>query len=143
MSIVDAIRADAAGLLQTGRVKMVLGYRNRLGRRAPILLMDAAGADQLVYDAECRQNLAAYLRKPEVRQHFPVGVVAPPPVMRSLVMLAAESQIAADAVTVLAVGENEYHGALDLPATVQLLREKYADLALPEELLRRVRKSPR
>ncbi len=139
MNIVDAIRADAAGLLQTGRVKMVLGYRNRLGRRAPILLMDAAGADQLVYDAECRQNLAAYLRKPEVRQHFPVAVVAPPPVMRSLVMLAAESQIAADAVTVLAVSENEYHGALDLPATVQLLREKYADLPLDEELLRRVR----
>ena len=62
-----------------GAGQVVLGYRNRQGRRAPILLTDAAGADQLVYDAECRQNLAAYLRKPEVRQHFPVGVVAAPP----------------------------------------------------------------
>jgi ferredoxin len=139
VSIVEAIRADAAGLLQTGRARLILGYRNRHGRRVPILLADAAGADQLIYDAECRQNLAAYLRKPEVRQQFPVGVVAGPPVMRSLVMLSAESQISAEAVTVLAADENEYHGALDLAATVQLLRDRYANPAPDEELLRRVR----
>jgi len=140
---VDALRADAAALLQSGRVKVVLGYRARGGRRIPVLLTDAAGAADLVYDAECKQNLAAYLRKPEVRKLLPAGVVAAPAVMRSLVLLAAESQIPADAVTVLAVGDgaavNEYHGVLDLPGVTQLLREKYSNLLPSEELLAKVK----
>lgn len=131
----DALRADAATLLQSGRVKVVLGYRARGGRRIPVLLADAAGAAELVYDAECKQNLAAYLRKPEVRRLFPAGVVAAPAVMRSLVLLAAESQIPADAVAVLAVGLSEYHGVLDLPGVAQLLREKYSNLLPGEEIL--------
>ena len=120
--------------VQSGRVKVVLGYRARGGRRSGPARR-RRGQLATVYNAECKQNLAAYLRKPEVRRLFPAGVVAAPAVMRSLVLLAAESQIPADAVAVLAVGLSEYHGVLDLPGVAQLLREKYSNLLPGEEIL--------
>jgi len=142
MNALETLRADAARLLGEGRAKVVIGYRTRGKKRAPVFITDAAGAGSLVYDAACRQNLAAYLRKPEVRTLLPAALVASPPVMRSLVLLAAESQIGEEDVVVLAVGpasegsgEWRYHGALTLAETARLLKEKYALLAPRPELL--------
>jgi len=150
MDLNQALRTDAAALLRDGRARLVIGYRAagpaspRPGRatpgqgRAPVFISDPARVDALVYDASCRQNLASYLRKPEVRSRAPVAVVAPPPVMRSLVLLAAESQVTDALVVVLAVGEGVYHGVLDIAGTAALLREKYASLAPPAEVVREI-----
>jgi len=142
MDLIADLRTDAAALLRDGRAKLVIGYRaggaGDAARRAPVFVSDPARVDVLVYDASCRQNLASYLRKPEVRSRAPVAVVAPPPVMRSLVLLAAESQITDATVVVLGVGEGVYHGVLDIAQTAALLREKYADLAPSAEVVREI-----
>jgi len=138
VQMIDAIRADAAKVLQEGRAKLVIGYRARGGHRGPVFLSDPAGAAALVYDDACKQNLAVYLRKPEVRARMPVAVVAPPAVMRSLVLLAAEAQLKGPEVVVLAVGDGVYHGVLDLAGVEALLKEKYAGLAPSPDLLRRI-----
>jgi ferredoxin len=129
MEIIDALRADAAAVLTDGRAKLVIGYRDRGDRRMPVFILDPKQTDLLVYDAECRQNLAAYLRKSELRKFRPVAIVARPAVIRSLVMLHAESQITAEEVVILAVGDKEYHGILNLAGAAALLKEKYATLA--------------
>ncbi len=129
MSPIDRLRADAADLLRQGRAKVVLGYRERGGQCIPVAVTDPEEAGALAWDPACKQNLAAYLRKPEVRRLRPVALVARPAVMRSLVVLAAESQVRPEDVVVLAVGDDgEYHGVLDLAGTAALLKEKYADL---------------
>ena len=128
MSASDAIRTDAAAMLGDGRARMILGYRRRGEDRVPAFVTDAGGVDALIYDDQCTQNLAAYLRKDEIRPHMPVAVVAAPSAMRSLVLLAAESQITPDDVTVIGVDGETYHGVLDLPAAAALLRERYAGL---------------
>jgi ferredoxin len=152
MDLTDALRANAAAVLRDGRARLVIGYRAGEDRpasphpgwatprqsRAPAFVSDPARVDVLVYDASCRQNLAAYLKKPEVRARAPVAVVAPPAVMRSLVLLAAESQVTDALVVLLAVGEGVYHGVLDIAQTAALLREKYADLAPAADLVRRI-----
>jgi ferredoxin len=139
--MIQALRADAAKLLADGRAKVVIGYQARGERRAPVFITDAAQASALVLDEACKQNLAAYLRKPEVRRLAPVAVVATPPVMRSLILLQSESQLAEGSVLVLAAAPGgDYHGVLDLGGVAALLKEKYADLAPPEELVEEIRK---
>jgi len=140
MEMIARLRADAAKLLSDGRVRLVIGYADRgNGRRAPVFVADPAQVDRLVFDDACRQNLAAYLRKVEIRTRAPVAVVASPAVMRSLVLLATESQIAEGAVLVLAAGPGEYFGARSLAETAALLTEKFADLAPSAETVRRLK----
>jgi len=140
MSLVDSLRADAAAVLKDGRAKLVIGYRKRGDRSVPVLLANADKADALIWDADCKQNLAAYLRKPEVRWYKPLALIARPAVMRSLMVLEAESQLADPDVLVLAVGEGDaYHGLLDLKGVAALLKEKYADLAPDPTLLARIK----
>ena len=137
-AVVEALRADAAKVLSDGRAKCVIGYQARGEYRSPVFVRDAAQAAALVWDEKCVQNLAAYLRKPDVRVMAPVAIVAPPPVMRSLVLLAAESQVTDAQVVVLGVAEGVYHGVLNLAGAAALLKEKYADLAPKPELLKEI-----
>jgi len=129
------LRRDAAALLSDGRARLVIGFRERAGSCVPAFVTDAAGAETLVYDDTCTANLAAYLRKPEIRHRRPVALVARPEVMRSLVLLKAEHQLEADDVVILAVGGDTYHGVLTIEETERLLNETYADLAPDEAVL--------
>jgi len=138
MSTIEALRADAVRLLKDGAVKMVIGYRARGDDRVPAFVTDPLKVDSLVYDSACKQNLAAYLSKPQVRRLVPLALVAPPNVCRSLVVLAAETQLADGEVRVLAVGNDQYHGVLDVAGAAALLKEKYADLAPAEDLLKKI-----
>lgn len=138
MTPVEAMRADAAAVLRDGRARMVLAYREQGGRCVPAFLGDPAGADGILWNQECRQNLAAYLTKPEIRGHFPVAVTAGPAAMRSLVVLHAESQIAGADVLVLAMGPDKYHGVMDVRAAAALLQAEYPAPALAPELTARL-----
>jgi len=126
------LRQDAAALLSDGRAQPVIGFRERAGDCVPAFVSDADQAETLVYNDTCTANLAAYLRKDEIRR--PVALVARPHVMRSLILLEAEHQLDGNDVLVLAVGNDTYHGVLTLEETERLLNETYADLA-PEEAL--------
>ncbi len=132
---INEIQSAAATLLNEGKVKLVLGYRVRGNDRVPAFVTQADQVGCLAYDSACKQNLAAYLRKGEVRSRMPVAVVARPEVMRSLMLLTAESQIAEGQVTVLAVDEQGFHGVLDLAGTAKLLSEQYARIAPDSSLV--------
>ena len=129
------LRQDAAALLADGRAGLVIGFRERAGACVPAFVTDADQAAALVYDETCIANLAAYLRKPEIRQRRPVALVARPHVMRSLILLKAEHQLQGDDVLVLAVGDDTYHGVLTLAEAERLLNETYADLATDAQVL--------
>jgi len=140
MEIVESIRADAAAVLTDGRAKLVIGYRDRGDRRMPVFILDPKQADLLVYDAECKQNLAAYLRKSELKKFRPVAIVARPAVIRSLILLHAESQLKPEEIVILTVGDKEYHGIMDLKSAAALLNEKYKTIAPDAGTLALVRK---
>jgi ferredoxin len=138
VNLSQAIQADAARLLTEGRVKLVIGFRLRDGRGVPAFVTDPAATGDLYYGPECTLNLAAYLAKPEVRRQMPVALVVGPTGLRSLIVLAAESQIPDGSVVAMAVGPQEYHGTLDIAAAGELVRTKYAtpadDPALRKQL---------
>ncbi len=99
-----------------------------------------ADASQLIYDEHCKQNLAVYLARPEIKALGRAGIVAPPAVLRTLLQLAAEKQITDNQVTVLAVSTKGE--CVELPNLAAI--EQYVASAPPvrsaeqEELLKKI-----
>jgi ferredoxin len=102
----EQLRAKARLLLESGAVSVVIGYGPGTGgRRRPLFARTGTEADALVYDAGCRQNLAGYLTKNEVRSIGRAAIVAGPATLRSILQLAAERQLRDEEILVLAAGD--------------------------------------
>ncbi|HOX27220.1 MAG TPA: 4Fe-4S dicluster domain-containing protein [Candidatus Krumholzibacteria bacterium] len=101
----DTLQTFASAKLAAGEVKIVIGYQagSDATRARPAFVSDTAEAASLIYDDRCRQNLAVYLLKPEVRAAGRAAVVCGPATLRTLLQYAAENRIAADAVVAIAV----------------------------------------
>jgi ferredoxin len=110
----EELRKKARGLLESGTAKVVIGYSKGSGKRArAIFAKKPEQADKLILDDTCQQNLAVYLTKPEVKALGKAAIVAKPPVLRTILQLATENQIADGEVIVIGAGND---GTLaDLP----------------------------
>jgi len=100
----DALQNKAAELLVAKTVQVVIGYgRGSGGAARAVFIREASKAHSLIFDGTCRQNLAVYLMKPEVRQLGKAALVATPHALRTILQLAAENQVADGGLLVLAV----------------------------------------
>ncbi len=99
----EALQNKARELLAAGTVQLVIGYgQGSASSRRAIFVREASRAATLVFDGECRQNLAVYLMKPEVRALGKAALVAVPAALRAILQLAAENQLQDLGVLVLA-----------------------------------------
>ncbi len=90
----EALRNKARELLAGKTVQVVIGYGRGSGDSyRAVFIREASKADALVFDDECRQNLAVYLMKPEVRKLGKAAIVAVPSTLRTILQLAAENQV--------------------------------------------------
>jgi len=102
----QALHLKAKELLESGRAQVVIGYGEGSGGRVrPVFIRKAADAARLVWDDRCRQNLAVYLAKPEIKKMGKPALTATPVVVRTVVQLIAEHQITSDSLITL-VNEN-------------------------------------
>lgn len=80
--------------MESGRAKIIIGYGNGSGGKVrPLFIRSVADVTKLVWDQRCRQNLAVYLAKPEIKKFGTPAIVATPVVVRSIVQLIAERQL--------------------------------------------------
>lgn len=94
---IAALRMKARQLLETRAVQVIIGYGEGPQKSArAVFVRDPKEADRLIMDERCRQNLAVYLRKPEVRRMGKPALVASLPVLRTVLQLAAENQLRED-----------------------------------------------
>jgi ferredoxin len=104
----EALRDKARELLASGTVQVVVGYgRGSAGSGRAVFIREASGADTLIFDGSCLQNLAVYLLKPEVRRLGKAALVASPSALRTILQLAAESQLSDHELLVLAPSGDE------------------------------------
>jgi ferredoxin len=107
----DALRAKAKTLLESGAVKVVIGYAagSTPERVRPVFVRTAADAQQLVWPLAAEnagaQNLATYVLKPEVKALGKAAVVASKPALKTLLQYAAENQLPDESFVALAVGD--------------------------------------
>jgi ferredoxin len=131
-----ALQNKVAELFGNGTISMMIGFRETAGKFAvPCFIEDASRVDELIYTAECKNNLSVYLHKPEVKQAKKVGIVANLATLRSLVQLISENQLWDLSITILAIeGENnviELNTVAELEAYVQSHFQAYS----PEDLV--------
>ncbi len=104
----------AKELLETKSVNVVIGYEaGPTGVVRPAFISDPSKAGKLIYNEKCIQNLAVYLTKTEVKNFGKMAIVASLPVMRSIMMLISEQQVAADNIVVLGISSDGQ--LLDIP----------------------------
>ncbi|MDR0509775.1 MAG: 4Fe-4S dicluster domain-containing protein [Rikenellaceae bacterium] len=88
------LQDTARSLLDAGEVKVAIGYgEGSVGRVRPLFVTDAAGAQGLIYDGRCTQNLAVYTYKKETAAMGKPAVTAGVATMRALMRLVAERQL--------------------------------------------------
>jgi ferredoxin len=127
------LRDRAKELLENKSVGVVIGFEaGTAGKARPAFITDPAGADKLIFNEQCIQNLAVYLTKPEVKAKGKMAVVATLPVMRSIMILLSEQQITPENIFVLGISAEG--NLLDF-ADIQVMQDyiEKSDLNNPEK----------
>lgn len=94
----------AASLLESNAVQVVIGFgKGSVDRTRAIFITQPADCEQLIFDSRCVQNLAVYLTKTEIKKMGKPAIVAPIPVLRSILQLAAENQLKDENLVVLGI----------------------------------------
>lgn len=123
----EALRNKARELLAAKTVQVVIGYgRGSAGAARAVFIREPSQVDTLVFDDSCRQNLAVYLMKPEVRKLGRAALVATPVTMRAVLQLATENQVTDHDLLILAVGVS---GEVALLSTLGAVEARVAELA--------------
>ncbi len=101
----EELKDKVKDLLQTGAVAAVVAYQASSDPdwARPIFVRKAEEADALIMDHRCLDNLAVYLLKPEVKALGKLAIVATIPVLRTILQLASENQIADEQIVALGV----------------------------------------
>ena len=114
------LRARARALLEGGEADLVIGYGQGTApdKTTPVFLTEADEAEQLVLNPFCRNNLAAWLTRKDLRARFPrIAIVAREPDVRAVIVLVQEDQVDPDAVRLIGV-RIDNPGDPDSPCTV-------------------------
>ncbi len=104
----EALQKKARALLESGAVKVVIGFAagTDAEHARPLFARTPEQAAKLVWGAQCKQNLATYLLKPEVKALGKAAVVGRVATARTVMQYAAENQIADDAAALLVVSDD-------------------------------------
>ena len=100
----EQYRTRAKELLSSGTVKMVIGYKpgSTPDRRRPLFIRTAEEANRLVLDSACITNLSGYLvTEGLLSDEKKVAIFLRPEGIRSINILAAESQLNPEQIIVL------------------------------------------
>jgi len=94
----------AKALLESNAVQVVIGYgKGTSNRTRAIFVTQSDDCDKLIFDSRCVQNLAVYLTKSEIKKLGKPAIVAPIPVLRSILELAVENQLTENDIVVLGI----------------------------------------
>jgi ferredoxin len=132
--MIEFIRKIARNLLESGIVKVVIGYEKGTGGMPrPVFITNPDKVNDLVYDADCNSNLAVYLFKEEVKQLGKPAIVASIPVLRTLNLLISENQLIEGNLYVIAVTSEGQVIELDTLKKITSLISKYSPDLSSEE----------
>ncbi len=140
--------AEIAKELLSNGTGVIIGYqKGTSGKIRPAIINNIEKADSLIFDKTCKQNLAVYLTKQEVKKMGKAAIFATLPAMRSVMVLISENQVNPDNITIIGLDDSgsllnftgiapvkDYIEKSDLtnPAEDKLLLEKLNNMSREE-----------
>lgn len=124
--MIDDIQRIAQNLLESGNIKVVIGYENAAdGTTHPVFITKPENVKKLIFDENCHNNIAVFLSKAEVKEIGKPAIVASIPVLRTIRILIAENQLIDGNVTVIAVTPEGQVSALETFKDIIEFASKY------------------
>lgn len=138
----DNIRTKANELLKSGDVKVVIGYGEGFGGRVrAVFIQKPEDTARLIFDERCKQNLAVYLTKQEVKALGKPAIVATLPVLRTIAQLASEEQIKENDISIIPVTDGKVLDFSDLKSAADYISRIPLELSHEEkEAVERINK---
>jgi len=112
--MIDQLRQRARELLSNGEVAVVIGYGNESAPE-PVFITRPEDSYLLIFNAECRNNLAVYLTRPEIRGMGSIALVAKPADIKAAFVLMQENQVAPESLHIIGVDTDADGGFVVLP----------------------------
>jgi ferredoxin len=102
-----ALQSKAAELLEKGMANLLIGFiQDRSKQVVPCFIEKATEVEWLIFGPECKNNLAVFLSKPEVKAYVKVALVANFPTLKTVLQLASENQLTGYELTLLTVDKS-------------------------------------
>jgi ferredoxin len=121
----QALHIKAKELLESGRVRVIVGYgEGSSGRVRPVFIRNVSEAEKLVWDNRCKQNLAVYLLKPEIKKMGMPAIVATSATVLTIVQLISENQLKSGELVTLAI-ENDFVTELSDDASLEAYAQSH------------------
>ena len=100
----DDLRKRTKELLESNAVQLIIGFEQGNGNKTRATFISKPDqTSKLIFDSRCVQNLAVYLTKTEVKSKGKPAIVAPVPVLRSILQLAIENQLTDNSLIILGI----------------------------------------
>jgi len=102
------LQNKVAELFENGTINLMIGFKNALTNQpVPCFIENASQAELLIYTPDCKNNLAVYLHKPEVKQSKKIGIFGNIATLRSIIQLTSENQFWDIEKTILTIDAND------------------------------------
>ena len=104
----NELREKAKDLLQSGTVKVIIGYTGTADpyRTKPFIAKTVEDTEKLVFNNYCVNNLAVYLTHKDFKQNGIVGIVAKGCDVKAIIQLIQENQINKDDIYIIGINCN-------------------------------------
>jgi len=115
-------------LLDDKTVNLVIGYSEGMqGEPRPLFAATSGMADKVIFNEKCKQNLVAYLHKPEIKAFGKIGIVCTFPALRALLQIYAENQFKNFTVIPIAVhADGNPEVMMDVKQIEEYVQKNYA-----------------
>lgn len=97
------LNEKAVALLNENKVQLIIGYEKGTKKTRPFFCSSAEEANKLIFDAECKNNLAVYLTRKDLVGDNKVAIIATCNILKSILQLDKENQINKENLVVLTV----------------------------------------
>jgi ferredoxin len=100
----EQLHNKVAELFEKGTINLMIGFQSGMNKGpVPCFLESAVQVKTLIYNSFCKNNLAVYLHKPEVKQAKKVGIFGNVATLRSVLQLLSENQLWSFELTIMTI----------------------------------------
>lgn len=118
-------------LLDNGTITMMIGYKDGYNKLPVACFVEKKEqTSQLIFNDQCKGNLAVYLHKPEIKKAKKIGIIGNIATLRSILQLVSENQLWDLEKTIMTISpQGEFIIFNDIPQLEKYVQEHFPEFS--------------